>query len=176
MILDHAPSDSALSNLHRKESTAIQRYALRRIEDALSKSPLDWDGKANIQYLAPLKPADSDYWEKHVAPSETPDGQDDYEDLAVTWGNIALIERSLLSAVEREVWPVKVAGLGDDRHFGLKSSKFVVTKSATSVPTWTRQHIESRSDWLRDSILQLCGKDWATTGKESITSWIPPKV
>ena len=175
LILDHAPSDAVLSSLQHKESTTIQKYALRRIEDVLAKSPLDWDNKAAIQHFAPLKPLDPEYWGHLVAPMDTVDGEPDYEDFADSWGNLGLIERSLLNAVERENWPVKVSGLGDGKHDGLSKSKFKLTQAACTQQKWTRALIEHRSEWLRDSILQLCGKDWAKDGKESIKSWSPPK-
>lgn len=174
-ILDHAPSDSALSNLHRKESTVIQKYVLRRIEEALTKKELDWDGKFVVQSFAPQKPLDIDYWEKLISPAETPDGQDDYEDFVQMWGNIGLIDRGLLSSVERETWATKVNGLGDGKHFGLITSKFKVTQSVISKTEWTRALIVDRSEWMRESILELCGKNWANSGTASIKPWNPPK-
>ena len=175
LILDHAPSDAVLASLQHKESATIQKYALRRIEDVLAKSQLDWDNKAAIQHFAPLKPFDLNYWGGLVAPMDTVDGEPDYEDFADSWGNLGLIERSLLNAVERENWPVKISGLGDDKHVGLSKSKFKLTQSVCTQQKWTRALIEHRSEWLRDSILQLCGRDWARNGIESINNWSPPK-
>lgn len=173
-ILDKAPSDSDLSNLHRKESAAIQKYALRRVEDSLSRNQIDWSDRAIIQNFAPIKPLDINYWTSHIAPIETPDGQDDYEDFVSSWGNIGLGNRALLASVEREVWPSKVAGLGDIKYFGLKSSKYKVTQNVCALPKWTRHHIESRSEWLRDSILHLCSREWAISGTVSIKNWTAP--
>ena len=174
-ILDHAPSDSTLSNLHRKESTVIQKYALRRIEEALTKKELDWDGKFVVQSFAPQRPVNLDYWEKLIAPAETPDGLDDYEDYVQMWGNIGLIDRGLLTSIEREKWPIKINGLGDGKHFGLNTSKFKVTQSVITHTKWTRALIEDRSEWMRESVLELCGKNWATSGSASIKPWAPPK-
>lgn len=170
-ILDRAPSDADLSNLHRKESSAIQKYALRRVEDALSRSGIDWSEKSVIQHFAPIRPSDIKYWESYIAPADTPDGTDDYDDYASSWGNLGLSHRAMLATVEREIWPNKVGGLGDAKYFGLKSSKFKVTQSVCALPNWTKSHIESRSDWLRNSILQLCSREWALTGSMSIKNW-----
>lgn len=174
-ILDHAPSDATLANIHRKESAVIQKYALRRIEESLTGKNLDWDAKVVVQYLAPQKPLDYSYWEDMVAPIETPDGTDDYEDFVQMWGNLALNDRSLLSAVEREAWPTKLIGLGDGKSNGLSQSKFKLTQAVVKIPKWTNSQILHRSDWLRDSILELTGKTWAMNSKTSVSAWVPPK-
>lgn len=175
-ILDHAPSDATLSSIHRKESAVIQKYALRRIEESITGKTLDWDAKVIVQYLAPLKPLDTSYWQEMIAPIETADGQDDYDDFAQMWGNIGLSERALLQSVEREIWPTKVKGPGDGKNNGLGQSPFKITQSAAKIPKWTKAHIEERSEWLRDSVLELTGKSWALDGKATIPSWIPPKM
>jgi hypothetical protein len=172
-ILDMAPSDSELSGLHTKSSSDFQLYALRRIEEALAGKALDWYEKVFVETLAPVRPQDERYWASHIAPMETPDGNDDYEDFVSMWGNLTLMENRLLASVDREVWPTKVSGLSGPRQHGLTASKFKVTIAARKCPTWTRTHIEERSAWMRNSVLALVGPEWAETGVVSIKAWEP---
>ena len=113
-----------------------------------AKSQLDWENKTAIQHFVPLKPLDPEYWGHLVAPMDTVDGEPDYEDLADSWGNLGLIERSLLNAVEREDWPGKISGLGDGKHDGLSKSKFKLTQAVCTQQKWTRALINHRSEWL----------------------------
>jgi hypothetical protein len=175
-ILSMAPLDSELSGLHLKTSGDLQLYALRRIEEGLTRKSLDWYEKIHIETLAPKRPQDERYWADHIAPLETPDGNDDYEDFVLMWGNLTLMENRLLASVDREVWPTKVSGLAGPRQHGLAASKFALTVDVRKCSVWTRAHIEDRSQWIKASILSLASPQWAETGDAAISTWDRPKL
>lgn len=170
-IVEFAPSNDALSQLYRKDSVDLQRYALRRIEESVASKELDWLVKTQVGTLAPDAPANESYWEDLIAPFETNDGDDDYEDFSTMIGNFVLLEKKLLKAIDSEVWPTKVSG--GSGILGLGASKFKTTIACCKVDQWSRSHIESRSSWIQDSILALTSEDWVRTGVAKIRNWTP---
>jgi hypothetical protein len=169
-LISKAPTDVDLDNLMWTDSAKLQRYILRRIERSTGGAIA---GQPTIEHLAPRTPGNhGDHWYSSVASKDTPDEFDrTYDDYVGCWGNLTLLEHSLNSSIQNAPWNVKVSGDPESQYQGLTASNYNLNSKIVESEAWTIQHILSRSEWLKETTLELTGRLWVISGQAPITMW-----
>lgn len=147
------PTDEQVSSFFKElsEKSDVVHYVMNRI--AYGIAGIDHT-VGTIEHLAPQRPVDGqpsgDYWFDHVAPKEAlSPGAPVYTDFVQKWGNLTLLEIELQPSISNAPWPNKIGspGLGD--------STFALTTQLVTIPNWTSQIIDQRSQWILDRIVDL---------------------
>ena len=169
-LMSKAPTDLDLDNLMWTDSTKLQRYILRRIEKSTGGAIA---GQPTIEHLAPRTPGNhGDHWYSAVASKDTPDKfERTYDDYVGCWGNLTLLEHSLNSSIQNAPWHIKVPGDPESQYQGLTASNYNLNSKIIESQAWTIQHILSRSEWLKETTLELTGRLWVVSGQAPITMW-----
>lgn len=173
-IIQLWPRDEEVFPLTTKtESPDLQKYFLRRIEDSAGGVAPSWSQSMTLEHLAPQDPdkANSD-WLNQVADDELKDDKGlIYSDYVYNWGNLALLEKSLNSAIKNADWNVKVLGQENSKFEGLNSSNLGMIKHICKVKQWNRETILDRQAYLDKSIEDLISEDWARGDTPRIKHW-----
>lgn len=172
-MLQLAPTDADLASIHRSEQKDLQRYFLRRIEEASGGLTLAWDKAITIEHLAPQTPANDDYWTKliHRLPGEAEEDFS-YEDIIQQWGNLTLLEKKLNSSIQNSKWDRKVAGDKATKYDGLSASTLNLNKPLVAVKEWNRSTVDIRNSWISKTSLELVSKEWVSTGAVKLSKLI----
>jgi hypothetical protein len=176
-LLDAAPDNQAFrENLKLLDREPLQKYLLRRVEEALGGSHA-WDEGATLEHLAPQNPSEASNWRTEVPAikSDDSDPDIDYEKQVTEMGNLSLLEKGLNSAIQNYEWPVKCGGVSvEDGYKGLDASSFLLNRSLTLAPRWTGELIRARSRYLLDAAVNLFSEEWVKSGSVSVSAFAIP--
>lgn len=169
-IIAFAPNDIAFrSALDSLESEPLQKFLLRRVEEALGGHHA-WDDALTLEHLAPQTPADNcKDWVKYVPVIELEDGTIDYAKRIAALGNMSLLEKGLNSAIQNFCWSTKVGGTSDeDGYKGLTASSALINKSLVEISQWSGDLILRRNSYLVECALSLFSEKWVNSGSTKI--------
>lgn len=175
-LLLATPKDDALESIHRSGRDALAKYVLQVVEISRSAGYFDWSNTPTLEHLAPQNPgaATRTYWHYALQIDPTDDAavaEADYKTRLHLWGNLTLLEKKLNSSIQNNEWLIKRDGMLDKKWKGIKNSGFENSKDLIALDTWTLDHIESRGEWLRDSVLKLRSTQWAQGAKLTVQPW-----
>lgn len=168
------PTDGEVSSIVSSESMDLVRYVLRRLEVATGGAIA---AKPTIEHLAPQNPgtANGPHWYSAVASKDTPDAEGFvYSDYVNMWGNLTLLEDKLNSSIQNAPWEKKLQGDLASHFKGISASNYNLNSPIEMCSTWTLNHILDRTNWIKEQVLALTGKDWVQTGHVSLSSWSYP--
>jgi uncharacterized protein with ParB-like and HNH nuclease domain len=172
--LDELPNDDSIERemTHGEAKADLQFYVLKKINRALTGSELVWDRTLiNIEHLAPQSPEPGSSWHKSVAPSDTrSEDEPDYSDFVNRWGNLTLLEFEINKSIQNAEWATKLTGKADKS--GLNSSKIELTLNLCGLSDWDRARIESRSEWIAKTMVNLSSKRSLESSNDSVKSYI----
>ena len=175
-LIELWPKDEDVFPLTKKtDSPDLQRYFLRRIEEGAGGVSGSWSEALSIEHLAPQDPdkANSDWLTIVADEDEKDDAGNVYSDYVYNWGNLALLEQPLNSAIKNSNWQTKVHGQANSKFEGLSSSNLGMIKHIVKAPVWSRETILDRQNALDESIRDLISLDWTQTGQAKVSHWKP---
>ena len=155
--------------LQALESEPLQKYLLRRVEEALGGQDA-WNDNYTLEHLAPQNPNNVEAeWKKHVPNIKIDEVEIDYLKRISALGNMTLLERGLNSQIQNFAWAIKLKGQSDlEGYGGLEISHSVLNKALLSIDQWTGDHISRRGEYLVDSGLKLFSEEWVKKGTVSL--------
>lgn len=155
--------------LQSLESEPLQKYLLRRVEEALGGQNA-WSENFTLEHLAPQNPSNVEAeWHKNVPSISVDDVEIDYFKRIAALGNMTLLERGLNSQIQNFAWSIKLQGQSDlEGYGGLEASDSALNKALLKINQWSGDHISRRSDYLVEAGLKLFSEEWVRKGSTSI--------
>jgi uncharacterized protein with ParB-like and HNH nuclease domain len=155
--------------LQSLESEPLQKYLLRRVEEALNgQNP--WSDNFTLEHLAPQNPNKPDAeWQKHVPKITVDEVEIDYYKRIAALGNMTLLERGLNSQIQNFAWSIKLNGQSESEGYGgLDASDAALNKALLGIDQWSGDHISRRTEYLVEAGLKLFSEDWVKKGSASV--------
>ena len=162
-MIARAPSDESLKAAFTTRSsrdTRMQAFVMRSICYGITGSDVTTSRyEVSVEHIAPQSPSSADAleWYAKIAPADAAGEDLSYEDYVYRWGNITILEKKLNSSVSNRKWLIKRDGREDadtnDKSRGYKKSSIEVTKHLLSIPDWTVNVIDKRSEWIANQAL-----------------------
>ena len=164
-LRDHVVANCPKVGIHYDPREDLARYALAVIH---AEKGMGWNFQSTLEHLAPQGPTDASNW-KAIATLDKP-----YDTIVHWWGNLTLLEQPLNSSIGNREWPIKLNGIAGKPHPGLKASGYLLTKQVVKRSKWDLEEIESRGDWMLETLLGYRSTSWVVTGTytgPAVTLW-----
>ena len=158
-IIAKAPADDAVKSAMKQNPASrvpgLQFYVLQKLNYGVTGAELVWsNSQLHIEHLAPQRPLVASNWWDVVAPKQSADPNEKvYDDFMTQWGNLTLLEYEINTSIGNAEWDVKLVGSNGD--FGLNNSSVSITQDILRISQWDRAHINARTAWVADSMVQL---------------------
>jgi hypothetical protein len=164
-LKEHVVANCPKAGIQYDPREDLARYALAVIH---AEKGMGWNFESTLEHLAPQTPSDGSNW-RSIATATKP-----YDTIVHWWGNLTLLEKPLNSSIGNREWAIKLDGIAGKPHPGLKASGYLLTKQVVKRSKWQLDEIESRGDWMIDTLLGYRSVDWVATGTyngPAVTLW-----